>query len=225
MNFAHLHPMMIHLPIGIWIASAILFFADKRNWYSTQNSTYIVLIASGIFFAVLSVLTGILQLIQSEVVPMDILFHISGAVFSFIVAVLLLRAHLKAQSSKIRTILYLLLVAVITLTGHFGASITHGEAYLFQFPENTIQSKHVSNTHYINIMGMKFKPQLLKIAKGDSVIFVNKDLVPHDVVNDVMDEHLSPKISASQKWGTKFYENIDFHCSFHPSMTGKIIIE
>lgn len=224
MNIAHLHPVLVHLPIGIWLIAAFLYFADKKKWLPTLPTTFIALIGIGILFAVLSAITGIWHMLQSDIDPLAIINHIVGAVISLIFAVFILRLHLKISNYRALNFFYILLVTSTILTGHFGGSITHGDGYLFQFPNNDEQET-IGNTHYVEIFGMKYRPASLTVSKGDSVIFTNKDLVPHDVVDDQNNLHLSPKITTAEKWGMPFTENTNYHCSFHPSMKGEIIIE
>ena len=225
MNLAHFHPLLVHFPIGIWLISALLYFTNKKGWIPTLPTTFIALMGVGTLFAVLSAITGIWHMLQSDISPLVIIYHIAGAVISIILSFFILKLHKKANKPIAFNIAYTLLIVSTIATGHFGGSITHGGGYLFQFPENNIERKTIGNTHYVEIIGMKYSPSELIISKGDSVIFINKDLVPHDVVNDINNIHLSPKISTTKKWGTTFFEKTNYHCSFHPSMKGVIRIE
>ncbi len=225
MNIAHLHPAIVHMPIGIWYISAILYFASVKKLIPTPTITFIGMVSAGIGFTILSIITGVLQIIQLELALTDILGHVLGAIFSLTFASLIVLTHLKSNKTSRLSFLYVFLVICVSITGHYGGTITHGKNYLFNFPGNDLQQNTIGNTHYVEIFGMKYLPSELTIARGDSVIFLNKDLVPHDVVNDLDNVHLSPKISTKEVWGTSFYENTNYHCSFHPSMKGAIIIE
>ena len=41
-----------------------------------------------------------------------------------------------------------------------------------------------SKTHTVTIEGMRFQPERLTVARGDTVVWVNKDLVPHTATSE-----------------------------------------
>ncbi|WP_262493996.1 plastocyanin/azurin family copper-binding protein [Flavihumibacter solisilvae] len=57
---------------------------------------------------------------------------------------------------------------------------------------------------------MKFIPAELEVKKGDKVVFVNHDLVNHNVID-----------ASGGKWSSSVLAP---DCSFHPVMKGKIVI-
>ena len=76
----------------------------------------------------------------------------------------------------------------------------------------------------IIIQDMKFNPAALTAHKGDTVVFINKDLVSHDVT-DVKKEFYSDTIRAGNTWKWAAKKNLDYICSIHPVMKGKIIVK
>lgn len=227
MNFAHFHPVFVHLPIGIWIITSLLYLASRKNWVMTTKSTFLFLLITGILFALLSITTGFLNAFQSEIAVTSILFHIAAAATSTLLATGIFILILNDKSEKLIAILFLILLAATSITGHFGGSITHGENYLFTSNQSVLKTHTSDNstTHFVEIKGMQFTPQELAINTGDTVLFINKDLVPHDVVDDSNEAHRSPKISPRNEWKMVFTSDIKYHCSIHPSMKGSVTIK
>jgi plastocyanin len=79
--------------------------------------------------------------------------------------------------------------------------------------------------HYVTIMGMKFKPEILKVHKGDSIVFSNMDIVDHDITEEKTSAWTSSVIPAGTSWKMVAIESCDYFCSIHVVMKGKIIVE
>ncbi|GJM30974.1 MAG: hypothetical protein DHS20C17_36090 [Cyclobacteriaceae bacterium] len=72
---------------------------------------------------------------------------------------------------------------------------------------------------------MKFKPEVLYVNKGDSVVFINKDMVDHDVTDEPGGSWTSTTLNPGQSWGKTITRNEDYFCSLHVIMKGKIRLE
>jgi len=131
-----LHPLMLHLPIGILLI-VILIYA-VRNKFSTPPGELIrFLFYLGAFTAVITALFG-LFLSQEGGYDEQLLFNHqwSGVAISTISAILAL-GYEPGKHVKILSLTMVLLVPVIVAGSHFGASLTHGEGYLvIEIPEN-----------------------------------------------------------------------------------------
>lgn len=79
--------------------------------------------------------------------------------------------------------------------------------------------------HSVEITQMKFYPAELKVKKGDKVVFVNHDLVTHDVTEESKKAWSSSPLATNQTWVTIVNESAGYFCSIHPVMKGKIIVE
>jgi plastocyanin len=81
-------------------------------------------------------------------------------------------------------------------------------------------------THTVRIEGMKFVPERLEVARGDTVTWVNKDFVPHTVT--AAKQHLeSGEIQASKSWSMKAKASgeMDYICRLHPVMHGTLVVK
>jgi plastocyanin len=78
----------------------------------------------------------------------------------------------------------------------------------------------------VEISGFAFVPSTLTVSVGTTVTWTNKDSVSHTVTSD---DNLFD--SGTLPTGATFDHTFDqkgtfeYHCSFHPYMTGKIIVE
>jgi len=79
--------------------------------------------------------------------------------------------------------------------------------------------------HTIEMAQMKFNPAELKVKKGDKIVFVNHDIVDHDVTEESKKSWNSSPMADGQTWTLVATETVDYYCSIHPVMKGKIIVE
>lgn len=79
-------------------------------------------------------------------------------------------------------------------------------------------------THTVIISQMKFNPEHLEVKKGDKVVWINKDIVPHDVT-EINKKWTSGPLKTGDKWSKTITEGFDYYCSIHLVMKGSISIE
>lgn len=77
----------------------------------------------------------------------------------------------------------------------------------------------------IIIRGMKYDPEVLKISKGDTVTWINKDYFIHNVVESQNENWSSPEFDKDESWKMVFSENTEYYCSLHKTMKGKILVD
>lgn len=84
-----------------------------------------------------------------------------------------------------------------------------------------------SRVHMVEIRGMAFHPAELTVATGDTVVWINRDVVPHTAT-----------ASGPQPWDTgnllpgeqgrytaQSVGVINYICAWHPTMRAKLIIQ
>lgn len=79
-------------------------------------------------------------------------------------------------------------------------------------------------THKVIIEDMEFKPAELVIQKGDKVIWENKGIVEHDITEFPDQSWSSSQFQPGNSWAKTIDESVDYYCSIHPTMKGKIIV-
>jgi plastocyanin len=80
-------------------------------------------------------------------------------------------------------------------------------------------------THLITIENMVYIPAQLEVRPGDWVVFSNKDLFPHTVTADGK-AFESNGIAANSTWKYRAASPgvYSYHCTFHPTMQGKLTV-
>lgn len=82
--------------------------------------------------------------------------------------------------------------------------------------------------HTVKIKGMAFVPATLEVSVGDTIVWVNEDLVPHTATAivdgaTVFDSGVFPA-SASWKYVTTKSGPIPYVCLLHPTMKATLIV-
>lgn len=71
---------------------------------------------------------------------------------------------------------------------------------------------------------MKFVPDTLTVKKGDTITFINKDLVPHDVT-EIAKGWKSGTLNPDSSWRFVPQKDADYFCSIHVVMKGRIKVQ
>jgi plastocyanin len=82
-----------------------------------------------------------------------------------------------------------------------------------------------SRTHTVTIEGMRFQPERLTVARGDTVVWINKDLVAHTATSGT-GRFDSEIIQAEQSWtftATRKGE-YTYICTLHPAMKAMLLV-
>ena len=79
--------------------------------------------------------------------------------------------------------------------------------------------------HIVEIVNFRFSPEELTVAPGDTVTWINRDIVPHTATSRDGDWD-SETVQAEGQWRMTIREgqNEDYFCRFHPSMVGRLRI-
>lgn len=127
-----LHPLVLHLPIGLIVGLAALEFIGVLRRSPPPLAVVATLTALTQLSAAVAIATGLL--LEQEGGHPEALAdqHRNGAlVFLFVCIVLGRLARREERRTQFRVVLALALVA-IGVTGHLGGSLTHGRNFLFE---------------------------------------------------------------------------------------------
>jgi plastocyanin len=78
----------------------------------------------------------------------------------------------------------------------------------------------------VKVDNFSFSPQTITIAAGTTVIWTNRDDIPHTVVSD--DKIFKSKVlDTDEKFSFTFDKagNFPYFCSVHPKMTGRVVVQ
>ena len=81
-------------------------------------------------------------------------------------------------------------------------------------------------THTVTIERMRFVPEVLTVAAGDTIVWVNKDLVPHTATSTA-GTFDSKNIQTDRSWKFTTRKTGDFAyiCTFHPTMKAMLRVK
>lgn len=131
----HFHPVVVHLPIGMLVMAAILEWFSRRKNLQTLQPAVAPILFTGSLTAVLSCIFGYLLSSSGEYNEDTLFWHqwlgIAVAVISFLAWYLKVYWQHIAPIKKVYLPTLYTMVVFITITGHLGGNMTHGEDYLY----------------------------------------------------------------------------------------------
>lgn len=80
-------------------------------------------------------------------------------------------------------------------------------------------------SHTVTIDRFEYQPPTLAVNAGDTVVWNNRDLVPHTATSPALGMEtgsLAPGASASHVAGRK--GTFEYVCRFHPAMTARLVV-
>ncbi len=84
--------------------------------------------------------------------------------------------------------------------------------------------KKQHKTYTVEIAQMKFAPENITVNKGDTILFVNHDMVVHDVTEQPKSVWSSGAMQPGASWKMEVVSSADYYCSIHVVMKGKITV-
>lgn len=99
-----------------------------------------------------------------------------------------------------------------------------GEYNDYEKTPSESESSGEPKVHTVEIAQMKFEPAVLNVRKGDKIIWINKDLVDHDIT-DQNKTWASSKLPGGASWNMVVTKSEAYYCNLHVVMKGKIIVD
>jgi uncharacterized membrane protein/mono/diheme cytochrome c family protein len=131
-----LHPLIVHFPVALLVFAGLLELLSLRNYDSKWRPGILAMVWAGGLSAVFAAIAGFLlaenQGSSGELLDLHKITGIATAVLSLAVIGLQYRVDIQKTAQNIRLYRISLFFTLITLTiaGHMGASLTHGEDFL-----------------------------------------------------------------------------------------------
>ena len=84
----------------------------------------------------------------------------------------------------------------------------------------------VPRRHVVEIRGMAFHPQALEVHVGDTVVWVNRDLVPHTATSSQDAEWNTGPLEQGKSgvYVPSHAGEAPYFCQLHPVMLGRLIV-
>ena len=80
-------------------------------------------------------------------------------------------------------------------------------------------------TDTVIISQMQFMPAALNVKIGDTVVWINNDMVDHDITSDKGDSFYSDTLHVGGTWKIAVKDSVGYHCSIHPTMQGRLVLK
>jgi plastocyanin len=80
-------------------------------------------------------------------------------------------------------------------------------------------------SYTVEINAMRFQPSELSVQKGDTVVFINNDMLAHNITEQETKAWASSPLSTGQSFNLVVSESADYYCTIHPVMKGKISVK
>jgi plastocyanin len=81
-------------------------------------------------------------------------------------------------------------------------------------------------THAVRIEGMKFVPERVEVAAGDTIVWTNQDIVPHTVTAaEAKVESGELQTGKSFKFVARKPGETSYICRLHPAMRGVVVVK
>jgi plastocyanin len=93
------------------------------------------------------------------------------------------------------------------------------------FSCSSAPEKRKPQTHTVEILQMQFRPAELIVQKGDSVMFINEDLVVHDVTEEKTKAWTSSALPPDKTYTMVVNESAGYYCTIHPVMKGRLVVK
>jgi plastocyanin len=109
-------------------------------------------------------------------------------------------------------------VAALAATGVLGLASPAD----FRRPADSVSRRHV-----VEIRRMAFHPAVLEVRRGDTIVWINRDLVPHTATSADSEAtwstgHLLQ--GQSGQYVARHSGEAPYFCRLHPVMLGKLIV-
>ena len=79
--------------------------------------------------------------------------------------------------------------------------------------------------HVIDMRGFGFAPAQLVVSAGDTIVWINRDVVPHTATSAVGAwDSGEMRTNASWGWVPTEAGAVDYVCAYHPGMRGTITV-
>ena len=132
---------------------------------------------------------------------------------------------MRRRTTSGRRSLPTLIAIVLTPAGvTIGAGLASGEVGPVVSSMFAEASATGPTLHIVDIRGLRFEPGELRVAEGDTVVWINHDLVPHTVAA-VDSSWSSGGLAADGSWRRVVGTESEYYCEYHPTMRGRIRLQ
>jgi len=89
----------------------------------------------------------------------------------------------------------------------------------------TPEEKSAPLLYTVQIEQMKFWPENISLHKGDTIMWVNNDMVAHDITEEKSKAWSSSLLQPGKSWKLVADSSSDYYCSIHQVMKGSFTVQ
>lgn len=124
------HPLLVHLPIGILLLAIALDWLSRKERFILLQPSIPVILLIGAFTSLFSCITGYLLSQSGEYDSDTVGWHQWMGISLMLISFLYTWIKIQIENETYSKVISAIALALLTITGHLGGSLTHGEDYL-----------------------------------------------------------------------------------------------
>ena len=132
----HLHPVLVHLPIGILLLACLFLWQSRKDKSEHLQPVINVILLLGMISAIAACITGYVLSTTGDYDEQMVSLHQWMGISVAVVSIFAYYFHKKNILYRWQGLLATLLLLLLLVTGHLGGSLTHGADYLTQPLQN-----------------------------------------------------------------------------------------
>jgi uncharacterized membrane protein len=147
-----LHPLLVHLPIGILLLAVLFEWLPFRKPYKSLRRSIRIILWLGFFAALTSAASGLLLKENGDYEWQSVKLHQFAGIALTLITGVYAWARGQKQFKRIYKFLSVLMLAMLLATGHLGGTLTHGEGFLFEPKSKDVDLAKVNlqQAHFYN---------------------------------------------------------------------------
>lgn len=124
------HPILVHLPIGILLLGCFFQLLTLNIRFSAIKESIPVIFLLGALSAIFSALSGYLLSLSGDYDARTVAIHQWLGIGVCVISLLIYLLYQRKVREVLLHLMAALLILLITITGHYGGSLTHGSDYI-----------------------------------------------------------------------------------------------
>src|SRR6185436_19106884 len=167
------HVLVLHLPIGMIVALFVLEYLSRNDRYRYLEAASPYLWGATAISALVSVLLGFMHFAEGSFTGASGEQHRFFGTVTAVIATFVAFLRVSNFASSYKPLFFpasVVLLVLISITGHYGGNLTHGSTYLVEYAPQPLRS----------LAGLEARRKLTSVKEADPFV---------DVVGPILKEH------------------------------------
>lgn len=125
-----------------------------------------------------------------------------------------------------KTLIVILISVIVVVVAGVIFYLNLGKAPI-EISKELVNSEQTQGQKVVLIENFAYSPKELTVSVGETVVWKNKDSIRHNVFSDSGNELASDLLGQDETYSHTFNQTGEYayHCTPHPFMKGKIIVQ